>query len=281
MGRLALIDGDVIRYQIGFATQNKSYLVHGRPFVTLIEAHEYAESEGIPHEEVKTITRGDFVQAVRHTVDKFIHNVMTAAKCDDYKIFLTGDNNYRIKLATIRPYKGQRNSDKPIHYYNISKHLLSQHAAIMIEDAEADDALGYNQDEDTCICTIDKDLNCIKGWHYDWNKGKLYHVTQQEADKFFYTQLLTGDAVDNIEGCPSIGAKRAETILKGAETVIEMYRRCQISYIDVHRKVAEKFKLSCELNEEALFDSAMRDMTENAHLLWIQREEGVLWTPPT
>jgi 5'-3' exonuclease len=120
----------------------------------------------------------------------------------------------------------------------------------------------------------------IPGWHFDWNKQKLYNVSLPEADKFFYTQLLTGDAVDNIEGCPQIGAKKAEQILSGAGTPLEMYRRCQETYVQHHRKVAEKFGLSCAENERAIFEAAMRDLEENAHLLWIQREEGVRWISP-
>jgi len=272
---------EVIRYQIGFATQSKFYSIYGRTFATFVEASEYADKEGMPQEEVKVSIKGEFVQAVRHTVDKFIDNIMKTAKCDDYKIFLTGDNNYRIALATIRPYKGQRNSDKPIHYGMITDHLIDYHKAVTIEDAEADDALGYSQTEDTCICTIDKDLDGISGWHYNWNKEKLYDVSQWEADYFFYHQLLTGDPVDNIEGCPNIGEKRATAILKGATTVPELYFRCQGTYVTTHRKLATKFKTSCCEDEEAIFQGAMRDLTENANLLWIQRVQEELWTPPT
>lgn len=272
---------EVIRYQIGFATQSKHYSVYGRVFATFVEASEYADKEGIPQESVIKGIRGEFAQAVRHTVDKFIDNIMKAAKCSDYKIFLTGSNNYRIALATIRPYKGQRNSDKPIHYPTITDHLLNYHNAIMIEDAEADDALGYNQTDDTVICTIDKDLDCIAGLHYNWNKDKLYNVSDYEADLFFYTQLLTGDSVDNIEGCPDIGEKRAAAIMKGVKTPAEMFFRCQGAYVTAHRKLATRYKTSCCEDEEAIFHGAMRDLTENANLLWIQREEGVLWTQPT
>ena len=281
MSKLALIDGDVIRYQIGFATQSKSYFVYGRPFATFVEASEYADKEGIPQETVKMIIRGELIQSVRHTVDKFIDNIMKAAKCSDYKIFLTGDNNYRIALATIRPYKGQRKSPKPVHFGAISEHLIGYHNAIMIEDSEADDALGYSQTEDTVICTIDKDLDGIAGLHYNWNKDKLYDVTQFEADYFFYHQLLTGDAVDNIEGCPNIGQKKADEILKGVTTPLEMFRRCQITYVNTHQKFADKFKLSCAVDSEAIFKGAMKDLTENAHLLWIQRVEDVRWQEPT
>ena len=52
------------------------------------------------------------------------------------------------------------------------------------------------------IATLDKDLDGVPGWHYVW-KGKregVFYVTETEADRFFYTQMLTGDATDNIPG---------------------------------------------------------------------------------
>lgn len=289
MTRIALIDGDVIRYQIGFATQRKTYHVFGKSFLSFTEAAEYAHDEGIPQESIQTTLSADIIQAVYHTVDKFIDNITKSAKADKAVIFLTGEGNYRETVATIRPYKGSRSSDKPIHYAAITEYLLKRYKAQVVDGAEADDALGwgqmdvtYNQQGNTsCICTIDKDLNMIPGYHYDWNKDKFYQVGLDQANLFFYTQLLTGDSVDNIEGCPSIGSKKAKQILEGATSPLNMYRRVQQTYVDHHRKVAEKFNLSCAENEQAIFEAAMRDLEENAHLLWIQREEGVRWVPPT
>jgi hypothetical protein len=288
--RLALIDGDVVRYQVGYATQHKDYSIDGKVFITKKEAADYCADLGIPEHLIVEDTIPDFIQAVYHTVDKFIENVVTSAKADDYKILLTGEGNYRELEATIRPYKGQRSSEKPLNFYKISEYLKRKHGALTVDGMEADDALGIEQygvkgDQESwdssVICTIDKDLDMIPGYHYNWNKDLLYFVTEDNAICNFYRQLLKGDSVDNIEGCPGVGEKRAHKLITSDLSELEMYRRVQLEYVNVMRKTAEKFDLACKHNEECLFESAMRDLNENAMLLWIQRERGVRWAPPT
>jgi len=120
-------------------------------------------------------------------------------------------------------------------------------------------------DPSVIICSIDKDLKGTPGWHYEWphhgNNGKLYWVSQEEADKWFYIQLLMGDkATDNIEGIKGIGEKKARKILKGLTTVEDMYRACLKAYEDHGMNYF--------------------DLLETANLIYIQREHNVLWTPP-
>jgi hypothetical protein len=78
---------------------------------------------------------------------------------------------------------------------------------------EADDLLGINQTKDTIICTIDKDLRQVPGQHYNFVKDEIFTVNLQEGLLWFYTQMLTGDASDNISGIRGIGLKKAHTHL--------------------------------------------------------------------
>lgn len=279
MAKTALIDGDVIRYQLGYATQHREWKVLGKVFSEKALAEDYMNQEQVPSGMLETYFTSDIKEMVRYTVDKFLSNILESAKCDKMKVFLTGDNNYRVHLASIQPYKGHRKGDKPLNFQFISDYLIKKYNAIVIEDAEADDAMGWNQTDDTVICTIDKDLKMIKGNHYNWKSNKLFTVSESEADRFFYTQLLTGDSVDNIEGCPGIGEKRAKKILKGRETVAQMYVACVEAYYQSHAKFSEKHQLTC--TERMLREGSLRDLIENAHLLWIQREKNVRWEPPS
>ena len=112
----------------------------------------------------------------------------------------------------------------------------------------------------TVIATLDKDLNMITVWHYNWTKDEKYWVTEDEGDNFFYIQLLTGDSVDNIKGIKGVGPKTAEKLLQDAATIEEMYTICLEQY------------------EQAGMD--YYDLLENANLLWIQREPNKHWMPP-
>ena len=131
----------------------------------------------------------------------------------------------------------------------------------MVEGQEADDAIGikaYTLDPEDCIIySIDKDLDMIRGWHYNFVKDKEYYVKEEDTLRTFYKQVLTGDRVDNIPGLKGIGDKKAEKILGDASTEKELFPLVLAAYDnDIHR------------------------MTEMAQLLWIRRKENELWQPP-
>jgi len=236
---LALIDMDILVYSCGFASDAE------------------AKRQGLEHEPLNYC-----LQIVNQLIDR----IVLETQADDYKGYLTGKNNYREELAVTLPYKGNRDtSHKPYWYKEIKKYLVSHHNAEIIDGMEADDKLGIECTKDntnTVIATIDKDLRMIEGYHYNWRKGShVDHVTEAEGTKFFYTQLLTGDMTDNIQGIRGIGPKKAEKILAGCITERELYCAVGNAYA-------------------VAYDSPEEVMKEMADLLWIQKREGVLWQPP-
>ena len=102
----------------------------------------------------------------------------------------------------------------------------------------------------------------IKGWHYNIKERATDYVEQDEADYNFYYQLLTGDTSDHIKGVPGIGDKTAHKILANLATNMDRYA-----------KVLDKYN-------QVYGTEGAAALLENAQLLWIQREEGVMWTPP-
>ena len=129
----------------------------------------------------------------------------------------------------------------------------------------------------TIICSIDKDLRNTPGWHYNWNKDeKPVWVSEEEATYNFYKQLLTGDRVDNIQGIPGIGPKKAEKILEECDSELGMY-------LAVHEAYAEY--LDKEAGAEVSVWDIDQVLLENARLLWMVREldennQPVMWEPP-
>lgn len=94
----------------------------------------------------------------------------------------------------------------------------------MWDEIEADDALAIRQHElteefsrpdESVIVTLDKDLDMVEGWHYNFVKKNMYKTTHEEGDFKFHMQFLTGDRVDNIQGVHGIGEKKAFKLLDG------------------------------------------------------------------
>lgn len=228
---LVLIDGDIIRYSVGFAAE------------------------------------GEPLENCLHSVKLMIENICRQTQADEYEVFLTGKGNYREEVATIKPYKGNRDSShKPTHFEAIKEYLIKVHGAVVVDGMEADDAMGIAQTKGTCIASIDKDMDMIAGWHYNWRKDLVYQVTPEEADRNFYKQLLTGDSTDNIQGVPGIGPKKAENVLDRHTDF-----NSGLHEEDLYWNILELYSLHYEKPFEA--------MMENATLLWIQREKDELWSP--
>ena len=216
--RKLLIDGDIICYQMGFSADKRGLTEQG--------ALDY----------VKT----------------FIHDMVEYLGADDFDIYLTGADNFRIEVAKTAPYKGQRSGDRPTHYQAIRDYLIEKLEAEVVDGEEADDALGKNQTKDTVLCSTDKDLDQIPGLHYNWRKNQVYEITKEYGRMFFLKQMLTGDTADNIIGIKGVGVKKAEKALKG------------LSYQEGLAKVREMY-------ESAFGDAAESRLKENAQLLWIRR----------
>lgn len=264
---IALIDGDIVAYKNAAITERTWYEVDGSEFRYKTEAINFCYAEDIPTSEIHPYKVYEPLSHTVHNIDAMMQRILKDTGADEYKVFLTGTGNYRYQIAVTRPYKGTRDPSKtPSNLADAREYLISTYGGILVDGAEADDAMGIEQtnamsaDVETIICSTDKDMKMIPGWHHDFKK--TYFVDEHAANLAFYTQLLTGDTVDNIVGLCGCGPKTAANILKNKFTPKEMYLSVQAAYDKVHGAGAKDV------------------LEENANLLWIQREEGVLWTPP-
>lgn len=237
---------------------------------------------------------------LRKMVDEKIQDIIEKAGADEWVGYLSDSpTNFRLDVATILPYKGNRSgSEKPPRYQMLRDYLMDNYPdqVFMVTGMEADDQLAIDQYNDyersyasrvdhyesdpvsfsnntkdycnTIICTIDKDLEMVPGWHYRWSKGSSPEVgpwfqTEIGGLRCFYKQLLTGDTVDNIKGLHGVGKK--STLLSkidDMDTEAEMFSHVYTEYYKRFGTYADQF------------------MLENGRLLWMLREEGELWEFP-
>ncbi len=147
-------------------------------------------------------------------VKQMVLNMREKLALDDCEIFLSDTQNFRKDLAPS--YKAHRKKMKKPRYLNdCMEYLVYQWDAVDAKGLEADDLLGIwmTTNPEALLCTIDKDLDQITGWHYNWRKSIVYHVTPEEGERFLWTQMLTGDRADNIAGVRGIGPVKAEKLL--------------------------------------------------------------------
>lgn len=205
-------------------------------------------------------------------------------------LYYTGSTNFRNDIAKKKPYKGNRKTPKPFHHGNLKAYARAKYDCRMQEGLEADDLMAIEQTsrlalEDTIICTRDKDLRMVEGFHYGWEVGNQSGFGPAKVDKlgeielvngkkvvgtglrFFYSQLVTGDAVDNIMGLPKGGPVLAYNTLNGCGTEQEMFDAVSQLYKDKYEEAWEE------------------EMLEMGQLLWMVRElnddgSPVMWRFP-
>jgi DNA polymerase-1 len=226
---LALIDGDIVCYRCAAVNENAA--------------------EGI----------------AKWQADQLLTRIIEDVNASDWKVFLSGDNNFRYKLYP--DYKAnRRDMVKPKHLEVLREHLVLEWNAVICDGYEADDALGIAQKSagpfESVVCTIDKDLRQLAGCHYHFVNRQWVEVSDLDATKNFYTQLLTGDATDNIRGCPGIGPVKAARALADCKTEVECYQAVE------------------KLYREALKDKWESELNLQAQLLYILRTEGDQWQKP-
>jgi len=263
------IDGDILPYQIGFATQITVYQLeqeglHSSPVLLTTKKREV--NKYLKHSPDLRVTEFFYAEEpiqVIQTLKLHIQNIVTGSKCDQFTVILSGKDNFRTSIATIQPYKGNRvGSIKPVHFKLIRDWLLDKPYTVVTKGEEADDMLSRAMVQGYVSATLDKDLDNTPGHHYNFNKKELYYVTEDQAIKNFYTQTLVGDKADNIPGIKGIGSKTAAKILAGATTEEELELRVLQEY-------------------EKVYEDPIGALTEVGQLLWMRRKEDEVWYPVT
>jgi len=207
----ANIDGDILLYAVGFASETSVYVcTDGTEFDSAKEAKSYCKQHNF-----EKIKRRD--PAPDHiwkgNVNAMIRNIMVKTGAAESRIFFSAPHNFRQDIDP--EYKANRKGQaKPYCYYELKTYMECLYSCEEVDGYEADDLLGIYQTDDTILCTLDKDLDQIEGHHYNWRKDMLYEITKNEAEYNLYIQVLMGDAVDNIKGIPGIGPVKAAAILE-------------------------------------------------------------------
>lgn len=245
----ALLDTDILIYECSFAGQDRE----------TGEIHSFDYVRDLFDEKVLSISAA-------------VYGTETPL------LFITGKRNFRNEIAKTKPYKGGRKEEKPFHYANLRAYASALPNCTVSDGLEADDLICIEQysrlkQRDTIICTRDKDLRMCPGYHYGWEHAGQPEFFPQWVDeigtltisqdrkklkgtgsKFFYSQLITGDNVDNIPGLPKGGPALAWDTLHNCDNVSDMFRAVSLAY------------------EKKLGEGYMEYLMEQANLLWMIRE---------
>jgi hypothetical protein len=297
-----LIDADPIVYRVGFANEQKLYVgvakdalgnLHNGMFArtetksALKNLEHWVAENDLDLLDKQTIVQPGPISHTLHSVKVQLEAIDNAVsdwlkrenlgRITETSIVLSGPGNYRDAVATIAPYKGNRDPDhKPYHYQTIRDYLVERYGAYVVHGREADDEVSIRARElganGAAIATIDKDLDQIPGLHYDYMQKVVYVVTEEDARRAFWYQALLGDVTDNIPGCWKVGPAKAAKIIDQAIAK-------NVSDNDLWEVIKFAYELSTKVAGCPYTDGAAAAL-ETARLVYLQQMPRELWTPP-
>ncbi len=293
----ALVDADVLLYEIGFSSQRVENGV--------VDPSSWEFCQELFDKKIDLIqdeVGGTEKPLLFLTNTPKINKLLNKRRAYNDELPKNYQENFRIEAAKTKDYKAGRKTEKPYHFYNLLNYILGAYNFHVNETGlEADDAMciaQYAQVKqglyDTTICSRDKDVRQCPGLHYSWESGRqaaigpimvddlgyLTKTTTYETNgnikahkvfgvgqKFFYYQLLVGDGVDNIAGVKRRGPVFAFDLLNKAKSIKECYDLVQPVFRSVY---GDKWK---------------ENFRELADLVWMTREvddkgERIKWTHP-
>lgn len=259
-GRVAQIDGDFIAYMVSFD-----------------------DSHGL--------------DKMKEIAAKKVENIRLYSAAESVFIHLThkdSDKGNRYNIAKLKPYQAKRDKVKPKYLHLIRDYLATTFPGENYKDIEADDGMSIAQWKDrnkSVIVTKDKDLLMVPGWHLNWDTCELkwhddfgeIHLTDDSpkklrgsGSKFFWAQMLMGDAVDNISGLPVYRNEELKLKKCGA---VSAYNLLKDFTNDKQCFEMVKF-LFKDLPEEHLVHHATQEpitsgdaLISEAKLLWMRRQK--------
>ena len=231
------------------------------------------DGDAISHTACRTSKEHDEQGFVRDTevveagVEGCLHSIFLTLeekyeiKATHYKIFLGGSNNFR---KIINPAYKQNRKDKeypPLMWY-AKKYMIDAHKAFVCNGVEADDTIAAThrywlesewldiEKDLVIVCSFDKDMQTVPCVLFDTyhTRRELRIIQVLDSERFFFKQMLVGDAADNIFGIPKVGDKTADKILKDKNTSFGLFRASYSAYLKAFGRLArERWKLNYTL----------------------------------
>lgn len=288
-----LIDGDILAYRASAACDGRQYTVSYTykettvvsPFVKYKKDADFLAKKLVDDgcEDVKVDIQ--YVPESLETAQQALEDSITTLKklvsvhCDgigNMKFFTTRNGSFRDK--EFKGYKENRTDvRRPHHLEALKDYLQDKYGATTSNHGcfEADDMLAMLQTDRTIICSIDKDLLQIPGYHFNWVKNKFIEISEEEGLRNLYTQMLTGDATDGIPGIYGVGPVTAQKALSKVTSEWMMY--CTVLKMYIEKTPLEDGE---DRNSEEFWMKCVQLVHCHATLLYLLRHTNDRWVPP-
>ncbi len=160
-------------------------------------------------------------------------------------VFNNSKGNFR-KIITPKYKANRKKIEIPPLLNDMHEYVFNNYNGIQAFGVETDDlvaSLWYkssqNKDVYTVIVSIDKDYMQFPTTIYNYGKNEIYIISEIEAHRNFFTQMIVGDSADNIKGVKGSGKVAAKKLLEGLETKFAMIKAVYGLYKERYKSKAQ------------------------------------------
>jgi len=189
------------------------------------------------------------IDIYKDRVDELISMMVAETKASHYKVFIEAVGNQTFRKILYPEYKANRQDrELPVNMMEIKHYIIDSLNPYVSVGVESDDSIistyTYIKEEypltDVVICAMDKDyktfpVNIFDTYHARF--GELYSITEEQANKNFYIQMLMGDTSDNVKGIKGIGKVASDKIITHS---LAPFIACYREYVKAHKRKAKK-----------------------------------------
>jgi hypothetical protein len=192
---------------------------------------------------------------MKHNATVAIRELQSLAGATQIHLHLTpstSDKGGRHTISLLKEYQATRaGKPKPVQLHVIRDWLTRTFPATAHQNCEADDGMSSAQYDAiargnrhlSIIASKDKDLNMVPGLHLKWDTGEIIDarpygelevrvrpsggkVVDGYGRKFFWAQMLMGDAADNTSGLPKVIEMDGKPRPCGPMAALEILSNC-------------------------------------------------------
>jgi 5'-3' exonuclease len=215
-----------------------------------------------------------------HQVNTLITKIILETKSTHYLGFFSASKSFRKK--EFESYKSNRDKlVRPEHIPVVREYIMDKWGFVKLDNLEADDGVCICSKlmTNTVICSPDKDILYLEGTHYNYKKDEWVTTSKEEAQKYFWMDMVTGQTGDGVKGIPGKGVKYAEKLYEYAKKddyafseleIIPIFRNIIFSeYIDhfgEYKGIEEfykNYKLLKILETDEKFETTYKELIEN------------------
>jgi 5'-3' exonuclease len=180
-----------------------------------------------------------------------INKIEETHELDKVITFAGAKGNFRKQIS--KTYKANRKeSDRPPILKELQNYVYESYNAIQGEGVETDDVVAtywkqlsteFGRDQ-VMIVSIDKDYKQFPCLIYDYHYKKqcFYDISEAEAKRNFWVQMVAGDSADNVNYCKGYGEAYCKKAFKDCLSDYSYIKATFSLYKKIYRnKAREKF----------------------------------------